>query len=111
MLEQLVALGCAKIDIRIEEQRGEIVMRKSRTHSLKIDQVSLTVPDQNVLRLKIAMDQDARQTRQLLGDFVKRRTRAYLLDLRQLNFEITAEAIFEKVILFPKIKRGIEFGR
>src|SRR5262245_36443856 len=86
-------------------------MRETGTHSLEIDQISLAVSDQNILRLKIAMHQNARQLRQLLGDFAEGGKGRQLVDLRRLDFEITTEAVLEKVTLFPPIKRGIEFRR
>src|SRR6202043_119887 len=55
VIDQFHALSVRKIDIWIVEERGEIVGVKTRTHSLKIDQVSLAVADDKILRLKVTM--------------------------------------------------------
>src|SRR5262252_8733127 len=57
--DQLGALRFCKFDIRIVEQGPEIVFRQSRSHTLKIDQISLPVLDDDVLRLKIAVHQNS----------------------------------------------------
>ena len=86
-------------------------MGEAGTHALKINQIGLPVSDQNVLRLKIAMDQNARE----FGEgFANLRQRGQLRDLggfRLLDVEIATNTIFKKVTLFPKIKRGVEFRR
>ena len=43
--------------VRIEKQGGQIILRQAGAQSLEIDQVSVFVPDDDVLRLKIAMNQ------------------------------------------------------
>src|SRR5438132_13440807 len=58
---QLCAFAFGKIDIRIIKQRREIVFGKAGSHSLKIDQVRLTVSDDDVLRLKVAVHQNSRE--------------------------------------------------
>src|SRR5215472_6212164 len=73
VFEQLLPLGIRQIYIWIVEQRGQIILRQPGTHSLKINQVRLAVPDQNVLRLKIAMDENTRPLRQILCDLVQSR--------------------------------------
>src|SRR5213075_335488 len=60
MNEQLFAFGPRDRDVGIEEKRRQIVFGKARPHALEIDQVRLAVADDNILRLKIAMNQDAR---------------------------------------------------
>src|SRR3981081_1133757 len=51
--DQFHALSVRKIDIWIVEERGEIVRGKTRTHSLKIDQVSRAVSDETIPRFPI----------------------------------------------------------
>src|SRR5213075_2502325 len=57
---QLCAFAFRKIDIGIIKQRREIVFGKTGSHSLEIDQVRLTMSDDDVLRLKIAVYQNSR---------------------------------------------------
>src|SRR4029077_6717460 len=49
---QLDAFCVRKIDIGIVEQGGKIVFGKTGSHSLEIDQVSLAISDDDILRLK-----------------------------------------------------------
>jgi hypothetical protein len=75
---QLCAFRFCKIDIRIVEQRREIVMGKTGSHSLKINQMSLPVLDDNVLRLKITVHQNSWQTRKVFCYFAQSRKRGQL---------------------------------
>src|ERR1043165_3693637 len=56
VLQQFVPLALGKVDIGIVEERSEIVLGESRSHSLEINQISLTIAHDDVLRLKITMD-------------------------------------------------------
>src|SRR5256885_3570297 len=66
--EELVAFGARESDVRIKKQGGEIVLSQAGPHSLEIDQMRLAVANNDVLRLKIAMDQNPRSSRQFLRD-------------------------------------------
>ena len=109
--DQFVALFARKIDIWIIEQRCEIVLRKTGPHSLKIDQIGLAVAQEDVLRLKIAMHQNSRQTRETFRDFAQDRQRGEGSELYVVDLEMAAKTVLEKIILFPKIERGVELGR
>src|SRR6266567_5470501 len=67
---QLGTLRFGKSDIRIVDQRSEIILRKAGPQNLEIDKISLCVSDNDVLRLKIAVHQDARQASKLLGNLI-----------------------------------------
>src|SRR4029077_19921192 len=108
---QLCAFVFRKIDIRVIKERREIVFGKTGSHSLEIDKVRLTVSDDDVLRLKIAVHQNSRERCQAICDFLHRRQGRQLREPFFLDFEKEAEAILEKVILFPKIKLRIELVR
>src|SRR4051812_34629296 len=58
ILKQFFAFGAGEADVRIEEKRREVVFRQARSHPLEIDQVSLAVANDDVLRLKISMNQN-----------------------------------------------------
>src|SRR5262249_12457010 len=101
---QLCAFAFREIDIGIKNQRREIVFGKTGAHSLKVDQVRLTVPDDDILRLKIAMHQDSRERCQAICYFMQCRQGCQLRELPFFDFEQSAEAILKKVILFPQVK-------
>src|SRR5437870_8186163 len=109
--EQFFALGLAKIDIWIVQQRSEIILRQTGSHSLEIDQVRLAVAHNDVLRLEIAMDQKARQLAEPVRDFIQRGQRAEPRHRFIVDLEIAAEAVFEKITLLPGVKRGVKFSR
>src|ERR1043166_6669299 len=111
ILNQLSALVFAQIDIGIIEQRRQIVFGQAGTHSLEIDQVSLAVANDDVLRLKIAMDQHARESRQRFGDFAQRWQCGERGQLCLVDLEIAAEAVFEEITLLPAIECGVKFTR
>src|SRR5436190_9137958 len=56
------------------------------------------------------MHQDSGQTRQPFRDFAQRRQRCEFTPLRFVYPKIASETVFEKVVLFPNVKLGIEFG-
>src|SRR6266581_6839209 len=73
--------------------------------------MSLPVSHDNVLRLKIAMHQNARQPIEMLRDLVQRRQRSERSKLYAVDGKIAAETVFEKVILFPNVKLCVELRR
>src|SRR2546423_3163636 len=66
--QQFFALGARESHVGIEEERRQVVLSQSGPHSLEIDEVGLAVADNDVLGLKIAMNQDARPFPQLNRD-------------------------------------------
>ena len=82
-------------------------MRDSVAHPLKVDEVSPPVASHDVLRLEIAMDEDARQGGQQLGNFAKPPA-IRLGEERGIGFEIALGAVFEEVVLLPPVEVGIE---
>src|SRR5882724_9937905 len=56
------------------------------------------------------MHQSSGQTRQPFRDFAQRRQRCEFAPLRFVYAKIAAETVFEKVVLLPSVKLGIEFG-
>ena len=52
----------------LEEKRREVVFGQARSHSLEIDQVGLAIANDDVLRLKISMNEEPRPIRQLFRD-------------------------------------------
>src|SRR6266481_3810976 len=101
---QLGAFCFRKIDIWIVEQGGKIVFGKAGSHSLEIDQVSLAVSDDDILRLKIAVHQNSRERRQALCGFLQCRQPGQRRQLCPVDLEVTTEAIFEEITLLPKVK-------
>jgi hypothetical protein len=54
------------------------------------------------------MDEHARVALQLLGNLFQSRKARQFLQLPPIDAEMTAEAILEEIMLFPKVKRRIE---
>src|SRR4051812_9682323 len=69
--EELFAFSARKHDVGIEEQRREIVFGEAGTHALEIDQVGLAIADDDVLGLKISVDQDPRSSCEIVGDLLQ----------------------------------------
>src|SRR5438552_7378837 len=61
--DQLRAFSFCKIDIRIVNQRCEIIVREAGPHSLEIDQIGVPVWDHDILRLKITVYQNCWERR------------------------------------------------
>ena len=61
-----------KFHVRIEKQGGQIILWQAGAQSLEIDQVSLFVPDDDILRLKIAVDQNPPIRSQSFGQIFER---------------------------------------
>src|SRR5438876_833095 len=59
--DQLRAFSFCKIDIRIVNQRCEIIVREAAPHSLEIGQIGLPVLDTGILRLKHTVQQTCRE--------------------------------------------------
>src|SRR5438477_9417106 len=108
---QFVPLFARKIHIGIIKQRSEIVLGKTGPHSLKIDQIGLAIAQEDVLRLKIAMHQNSRQIGETFRNLAQDGQCGERRELNAVNLEMAAQTILEKIILFPKIKRSVEFGR
>jgi hypothetical protein len=75
---------------------------------LEIDEISPLVADDDVLRLKIAMDEHARVALQLLGNLLQSREASQFTQLPRIDAEMTAKAILEEIMLFPNVKRRVE---
>ena len=103
MAEQLLAFGGSEDDVRIEEQRCQIVGGEPGSQTLKIDQANFAIANDHVLTLEIAMHQAARLGRQLIGNLVE----TMPVDGSGL-LKMARQAMFEKIILFPPIERRIE---
>src|SRR5688500_12597219 len=99
-----LAFRAGEADVGIEEQGGKVVFGQAGAHPLEIDQVGLAIANDDVLRLEIAVDKDARTLRELLGDLIESGQRRQLGKLFRLQAENAAETILEEVILFPSIK-------
>src|SRR5688572_11134837 len=84
--QRFLAFRAREADVGIEKQGSEIVFSEPRAHSLEIDQVGLAVADDDVLRLEIAVDEDARALRELVGDLSERGQR------RQFRKELRLQA-------------------
>src|SRR5437899_13066735 len=56
------------------------------------------------------MHQDSGQTRQPFRDFAQRRQFCEFTPFSFAHAKISAETIFEKVILLPGVEHGVEFG-
>src|SRR6266446_4719712 len=56
------------------------------------------------------MHQNSWQARQPFRDFAQTRQRCEFAPLRFVYAKIAAETVFEKVILLPDVKLGVEFG-
>src|SRR5436190_22484530 len=56
------------------------------------------------------MYQDSGQTRQPFRDFAQRRQFCEFTPFSFAHAKISAETVFEKVVLFPNVKLGVEFG-
>src|SRR5436190_4228619 len=66
--QKLLAFRARECDVGIEEERGEIVLGEAGTHSLEIDEVRLAVANDDVLRLKVAVNENARPPGELFRD-------------------------------------------
>src|SRR5262249_19006136 len=87
VVDQFGAFAFGKIYIRIIKERRDIVFGEARAHTLEIDQVRLTVSDNDVLGLKIAVYQDSREGCQAIRDFLQGRQGRQLRELCLLDFE------------------------
>src|SRR5436190_3515641 len=56
------------------------------------------------------MYQDSGQTRQPFRDFAQRKQFCEFAPFSFAHAKISAETVFEKVVLFPNVKLGVEFG-
>jgi hypothetical protein len=63
MFQQFGAFNLTELDVGIVKQRSQVVVREAGAHSLEIDQVSLAIAQQNILRLEITMYQNPWQPR------------------------------------------------
>ena len=66
MRQQFLALGRAEARVGIEQKRREIILRQPRAHPLEVDEISLAIAHDDVLRLEIAMDQHRRKSPEAL---------------------------------------------
>src|SRR5205085_6319664 len=106
--QQLLTFLAREADIRIEKQRGQIVLRQTWAHSLEVDQVRLRVANDDVLRLEITMDHDARKIPKTLGDLLQARQRGKLRKFFLIHAKMTTEAVLEEIVLLPAIERRIK---
>src|SRR4051794_765670 len=65
---QFASLVRSQLDVRIVQERRQIILRQPRPHPLEVDQMGLAISNNDVLRLKIPMHQDAGRGVELLGD-------------------------------------------
>src|SRR5580692_648268 len=107
--QQVSAFLGRKFYVRIEKQGGQIILWQAGAQSLEIDQVSLFVPDDDILRLKIAVDQNPPIRSQSFGQIFERGVFPEPFYFGRRNLKIEAETVFQAVILFPAIKRLVEF--
>src|SRR4029079_89037 len=91
-LKQLDALAFAQLDIGIVQKRSKIVFRQTRAHPLEINQIRLTIAQNDVLRLKIAMHQDAWKTGQTRCNFGKSREFGQPLEFLRCQAKVPAKA-------------------
>src|SRR4029434_5776763 len=87
-----------------------IVFGEPGPHTLKVDEASGSLFDDDILRLKIAMNEHARERGESFGDLMQARPFALILDHAGLQLENATQAILEKVVLLPTVKVGTEFG-
>src|SRR5437762_1980915 len=79
-----------------------------RSHSLKVNEVSVPVLYDDVLRLKIAMDQNSRQTRKTFRDFAQSWKSSQLFAFGIADLATATKIIVEEVLLLPSVKSSIE---
>ena len=77
----------------------------ARSPSAKGNSASLATTD------RFGKKVTARQTIEVIGRFLQRGKGSELLQFCMVDLEITAQAVFEEIMLLPKIERGIEFSR
>ena len=110
VFEQFVAFRRCEVDIRIVQQRGQIVLHEAGAQSLEIDEAGAPIIDHDILRLKVTMHEDPGTAVEELGDLGKPVHVAAGLDIFALELKDAAEAILEEIILFPAVKFAVEFG-
>src|SRR5205814_7532380 len=102
--QQLLTFRAREADVWIEKQRGQIVLRQAWPHSLEVDQVRLRVANDDVLRLEITMDHDARKISKTLRDLLQGRQRGKLRKFFLIHAKMTTEAVLEEIVLLPAIE-------
>ena len=69
MFQQVAAFRDRERDVRVVEERRQIILRQSRPHSLKIDETGAALLDDDILALEIAMHEAARRRGKARRDF------------------------------------------
>lgn len=116
---QKCALLCfGEVHVRVEQERGEVVLRETEAHALEIDEAGRVVEQQDVLGLEIAMHEGAREVCQMSGH--RSESVARWEEAGFSETEMAAQAVLEEVVLFPEVEgfvegrlesEGFEFGR
>jgi len=108
--EQLLALLGGEIDVGIEQQRGNVVLRQAGTQALEVDQADFPGAHDEVLALEIAMHETARFGGELVGDGVQPFAIRFGRETIRQNPKMAPEAVLEKIVLLPAIQRCVEDG-
>ena len=107
VLQQGGAQLHAEIYVWVIEQRGDIVLRKTEPHSLKIDEIGLAVTQENVLTLTVAMNGVARQRGEKRDDFFAGSSlEEALCEIRAIA--VLSEEILSEIFVLPVVERCIK---
>lgn len=109
VVEQFLALRVGERHVRIEKERGEIVLSKAGAETLEVDETGLAVANHHILALEIPMDQTARLRGEMRGNLQKPRAVDVAIHLFRRKAEVPPEAVLDEIVLLPFIKRDIEF--
>ena len=108
VIKQVIALPCGDHDVGIAEERGEIVLGKPGTHSLKVDEGRITATDKDILRLEIPVDQLARQGGQPLRQTLHPRGIQKGLTLLPGGAEEIPQTMGNEILLLPAVESLVE---
>src|SRR5262245_49603187 len=79
-------------------------MRQSGTHSLEIDEIDPVIKQQDILRLKIAVNQAPRVRSKPLRKTLECRIGPEPLDFVWGYLKIASQAVFQAILLFPSVQ-------
>jgi putative membrane-bound dehydrogenase-like protein len=96
-------------DVRVEQKRGEVVLSQARTQPLKVDEADFAVANDDVLALKIAVNEAAWLRSEMLANLQETLAVCVLVHFRSAQSEMALEAVFDEIILLPFVERGVEF--
>ena len=106
MLEQNLAFVHGKRNVRVANQRGEVVHNGATAHALEVNEMPAVFVEEQIGGLQVAVDNRLRACEEPRGD-----ARVFVANLwQEAGLAITKEEVFFEEFLLPCVEIGVEEG-